>query len=341
MHHCLSIPEILSLICQEFSEDPEIHWHIDDRKALVSLACTSRSWSEPALRVLWYSVDGIDKLFHSLAKDLWERFYDEDPLVLNRPLSPEDMKVFRKYATWIRVFTERDDKNITLYRALFACGYSCLLPRLEALSWQIENPDLFPYLRLLISPSLRKLGTFFSDGSLVMEQLNMLEAIPSMFPPGISNLSLGSKKDDLETQFPGLEPARKALVDVLHSWSNVTDLELDEIPLETLGCIVDMPSLTRLVFIAESDPLEYPPPEPNFRSPSLSEVRLKSPCPLLESITIDQTPVSTIHAMFKALARLQLRYLSLSLSEAGIDTLGGIEAFFKRLGQAYRAAYLE
>ncbi|KAJ3573518.1 hypothetical protein NP233_g2385 [Leucocoprinus birnbaumii] len=332
MHPCLCISEILELICQEFSQDPDLLWNINNGKALVSLACTSRSWSEPALQVLWYRVQGIDKLFRSLAKDLWEKFNDEDPLVLKRPLSTSDMRIFDKNAARIRVFVERNDQNVTLYRALYARGYSCVLPRLEALSWQIEIPDLFPYLRLLIPPSLRKLDAFFGDQSLVIEQLNLLGAIPLTFPLGITNLSLGTEKDYPDTIFPGCDSARKAFVDVLRSWSNVTDLELDEVPLESLGCIVNMPSLKQLVFRTESDPVDPPHREPDF-GPLPWKGKPEPPCPFLQAITISQTPVSTIHVMFKALVHLQLRYLSLGLGRTKNNTLSGTEALLDELNR--------
>lgn len=69
MHHCLLIPELVHLICNEIRTGlgPES----EICRTLLSLALTSRLWSDAALDCLWYRVEGIEPLFRCMPEDLW------------------------------------------------------------------------------------------------------------------------------------------------------------------------------------------------------------------------------------------------------------------------------
>jgi hypothetical protein len=67
MHVCLSIPEILALICDQFAPSD-----LDDRAALAVLARTSRIFCEPALNALWSRLWTIVPLLRCMPSDVWE-----------------------------------------------------------------------------------------------------------------------------------------------------------------------------------------------------------------------------------------------------------------------------
>ncbi|KAJ3572418.1 hypothetical protein NP233_g3091 [Leucocoprinus birnbaumii] len=323
MHRCLCVPEILSLICAEFSSDCPYSLPTRDGNALASLARTSKSWSEPALEVLWRSIDGIEKLFPELQSLLHED--EPEMLSLQRCLTAAEMNVFKKNAARIRDFEESDGKYNALYPVLFGYGYgSSLLPNLRRLNWQVSTPEAFPYFRLLLCPNLKELRLCIQE-EIVFEQLNSLKtlSIPSSSPtvgplPKISQLEL-CLNDIPISQFPSALSARKELLNVLHSWSQLTDLDIDEMPLESLGCIVSLPNLKRLKFVGELDPPLhlYPLPIP-FR-PQAMPPSLEPPCPLLEDLSIYQVPLSIIDNMFKVLIRVHLKNLAFAFGTDHYD----------------------
>jgi hypothetical protein len=53
MHVCLSIPEILAMICNELAPSDDLNGEVHDLDAPAMLARTLRTFSEPALDALW------------------------------------------------------------------------------------------------------------------------------------------------------------------------------------------------------------------------------------------------------------------------------------------------
>ncbi|KAJ3572420.1 hypothetical protein NP233_g3093 [Leucocoprinus birnbaumii] len=318
MHRCLSIPEVLTLICEEFyNESPvQLPSQAQDASTLASLARTSRSWSEPALEVLWRSIHGLGTLFPELENLLPEGDGWEKQRLIRR-LTAGDMKSFTRNAARIRVFAESTDKDNALYSVLFGYGYtSCLLPNLRKLEWEVSTPEDFPYIRLLICPNLEVLRLLISY-DIVFEQLNVLGALSSETPtagnlPNLSRLSLGLN-NPRKSQFPNVPFARQELLNVLRPWSQLTDLDLDEMPLESMRCIIHMPNLKKFRFSAELKPPSRPLPNP-FHSQALlsSPDTIEPPCPLLADISVEHVPPSVVNTMLEALVHVHLKHLELA-----------------------------
>jgi len=90
MHVCLSIPEILAIICTEVA--PEVVPDVDldstekqDLASLAALARTSHIFSESALNALWSSLADIVPLLRCMPSDLWEERKVEKRNELVRP----------------------------------------------------------------------------------------------------------------------------------------------------------------------------------------------------------------------------------------------------------------
>lgn len=83
MHQCLYIDEILNTIFNDpiLSEDCPADSDLASsscdgvckRYSLLSLALTCKSFYEPATRVLWRHIDGIDRLIGSMSEDVVQR----------------------------------------------------------------------------------------------------------------------------------------------------------------------------------------------------------------------------------------------------------------------------
>jgi hypothetical protein len=73
MHVCLSIPEILAIICSKFAPSSDLTGeHEHDLAALAVLARTSRIFYDPALNALWNGLGTIFPLLRCMPSDLWE-----------------------------------------------------------------------------------------------------------------------------------------------------------------------------------------------------------------------------------------------------------------------------
>ncbi len=72
MHHCLKIPEILLDIFQR----NVVETHPDTRSAdclldFTSLARTCRDFHEPAMNILWHTMEDLAPVFRCLPRDAW------------------------------------------------------------------------------------------------------------------------------------------------------------------------------------------------------------------------------------------------------------------------------
>jgi hypothetical protein len=73
MHVCLSIPEIIAVICTEVAPDIDLDsTEKQDLASLAALAGTSHIFSECALNALWSGLTDIVPLLRCMPSDLWE-----------------------------------------------------------------------------------------------------------------------------------------------------------------------------------------------------------------------------------------------------------------------------
>lgn len=69
MHRCLTILEVVCLVCEELATDRN---PIAGYSALVRLAETCRLMYEPSMNSLWYGLDNIVPLLRCFPEDVWE-----------------------------------------------------------------------------------------------------------------------------------------------------------------------------------------------------------------------------------------------------------------------------
>ncbi|KAG1748242.1 uncharacterized protein EDB91DRAFT_1112875 [Suillus paluster] len=70
------------------------------RKSLLVLALTCKSFTEPALDLLWRHLGGLDPLIRCLPQSLWKE--DKNKLQFQRPTTFDDWSIFREYNHRVR-----------------------------------------------------------------------------------------------------------------------------------------------------------------------------------------------------------------------------------------------
>ena len=64
MHACLQVDEILRLLAWELVGS-------EAKATVVALACSCKSFEDPALDTLWETQERLPPLFESLPRDVW------------------------------------------------------------------------------------------------------------------------------------------------------------------------------------------------------------------------------------------------------------------------------
>ncbi|KAJ7137374.1 hypothetical protein C8R43DRAFT_1109909 [Mycena crocata] len=155
MHHCLCVPEIVGMVCEELSGKSQ---------ALAVLARSCTAFLEPALDVLWRDQKTLWNFLRCLPQDL---FTVEDEgtgyrrlqaMRLLRPIVATDWDRALVYARRIRTLEcEKPPVRISYPDVLMATSMSfpgdCLFPNLDRLIWRKPEGE-FPYARFFLSPRL-------------------------------------------------------------------------------------------------------------------------------------------------------------------------------------------
>ena len=80
MHHCLQIPELLSIIFR----------YVHTQETLARLARTCTDFRDPALNVLWHTQSTLLPLFKCLPRDAWvmkkRKFVSNNLEIKNHPI---------------------------------------------------------------------------------------------------------------------------------------------------------------------------------------------------------------------------------------------------------------
>ena len=78
MHHCFSIPEIVSIICENISDLPDIGGLSCELVDLAAFARTCRAVHEQALDRLWHTQTSIIPLLRCMPDDVWENYREDE-----------------------------------------------------------------------------------------------------------------------------------------------------------------------------------------------------------------------------------------------------------------------
>ncbi|KAG2356083.1 hypothetical protein BDR07DRAFT_476356 [Suillus spraguei] len=135
------------------------------KKTLMALALTCKSFSRPALDLLWRDLLGFESVIKCLPQSLWKQ--DGQTLKFQRTMTPDDWSIFCKYNYRVRSLVNHCHwsykKQITcgteIWRALSCPPFSVpLLPNLTSLTWAEISDETFQYIRLFVTPKLTMLS---------------------------------------------------------------------------------------------------------------------------------------------------------------------------------------
>ncbi|KAJ6559790.1 hypothetical protein B0H19DRAFT_1260483 [Mycena capillaripes] len=187
MHHCLTIPEIVDMIC--FHLDPRLseNARLDTPRNLGMMARTCRSLQGPALDHLWSSASLGTLLTRCMPSDLWAVDVDNSvytgrtrKLRLLRPIRASDWDRVRFYTPRVkRLISGSIDWSLSgIFPALSVSfpetSFSCL----HDLRWHHSYTDFY-YIHLFLRPTLTSIYfTLSSDDS----SLSFLSILGSKCP---------------------------------------------------------------------------------------------------------------------------------------------------------------
>ncbi|KAG1735048.1 hypothetical protein EDB19DRAFT_1725777 [Suillus lakei] len=215
MHSCLQIYEVLRNIFSVLNDYEDITLDVQQlsgvngvhvrRQTLARLARTCRTFSEPALDVLWAHIDTLSPVVACLPKHVWSR-----PVSHGRAGGSKKMSLYKidgcilithwwsieKFITRVRALG-RPGRSIVgdispeLAHALCGHPWPFLLPRLEKLIWTDSTYESTHLLRNLLSPTLTELH-LHSTGNLFM--LSVISSLGATCPlmKSFSTTGLGS-----------------------------------------------------------------------------------------------------------------------------------------------------
>ncbi|KAJ6575746.1 hypothetical protein DFH09DRAFT_1455163 [Mycena vulgaris] len=185
MHRALHVPEIVAMICREIIPSNESGlwrsgWSSSD--TLATLATTARickTFSGPALDLLWMNQLTLKPLLNCTPEDVWaEPDSDDDEeednrMGLARAVLPADWDRPLVYAHRVKYFHFDDREYGSVEPRFFEELPLCLpgeylLPNLESLDWYSEKPSSLPHARLFLGRRLKflTLGLFASAAHL-------------------------------------------------------------------------------------------------------------------------------------------------------------------------------
>ncbi|KAJ7140593.1 hypothetical protein C8R43DRAFT_1131531 [Mycena crocata] len=216
MHHCLNIVEIVGIICSHLENEP---------RSLTVLARTSRMFEDPALDILWKSLNTLVPLLNCLPSDavdtsgVSEAAYEahretraegldsnddsnaDHPwkMRLLRPLVRTDWDRPRFYASRVKFLAFADYEGSVAFDILTALDNSSpgpLLPHLTNFRWCNNDSTDFHLVRNLLAPSITTLRLSFMPSSATLTSLSILsDACPQLEHLSISDLGPSSDAD--------------------------------------------------------------------------------------------------------------------------------------------------
>ncbi|KAK7039638.1 hypothetical protein R3P38DRAFT_3181404 [Favolaschia claudopus] len=167
MHRVLRIAEIVSLISQEI-----------DFSSLPSFARVCKTFTDPALDVLWSEQEDLANILRCMPAGIWNESpedsdsdsEDEDGTTwtLNRPVARSDWDRSLYYAHRVKFFQYNDGPSSPRYPnpctpkfldCLHLCFPDpCIFPNLQTLHWHFERGLTFAHIRLFLGPCLHTLS---------------------------------------------------------------------------------------------------------------------------------------------------------------------------------------
>ncbi|KAG1729246.1 hypothetical protein EDB19DRAFT_1881820 [Suillus lakei] len=238
LSRCMIIPDlqwkIFQLVHDTFME-------CSRNKTLLALALTCKSFTGPALDLLWRDLCGLAPLVRCLSQSLWKHVNGK--LEFRRTMTFDDWSIFCKYGHRVRSLNTTIGGmvplNIEIWRTLSCPPFPLpLLPNLTSLIWGEATSEAFPYIRLFVTPKLKTLN--ISEGiTFGLTEQSILLSIP-MLCPSVSNFSI----------HPDME-----ITSTLQRWSHLSSVSIGEVSEAAILHLSNLPSLQCLKFHLSSMPI--------------------------------------------------------------------------------------
>ncbi|KAK7013813.1 hypothetical protein R3P38DRAFT_3004065 [Favolaschia claudopus] len=181
MHPCLEIPEIQSLICDEFDASP--YRMSSSPPTLAALARSCKSFTETALRTLWRKQTTLSPLLRLMPSNLLKRPLTQLQRLL-RPIMAADWDRVILYAPWVKHLTMSHAawfEIAEILPMLSACSSSgFIFPCLLEFNFHVpSSDDNVASIRTFLPPTLTKLGY---SCRFTVSATSLLSVIPSTCP---------------------------------------------------------------------------------------------------------------------------------------------------------------
>ncbi|KAJ6544240.1 hypothetical protein B0H19DRAFT_1267531 [Mycena capillaripes] len=257
-HRALQISEIVRMICEEAHTGLRPLYH--PQKTLVSLARTSRIFSEPALDVLWHELMSLVPLVKCMPDTLWEERDSAGGLGgvaihLRRPIASEDIPRLLFYSVRIRVleiettFTSGTIHHDFLRALDMSLPTEVLMPRLSQFSWTPRKNDPLSFMHHFLGRQTRKIELQLGDE---IAGLSILPYIKSSCP-FVSKFTLYTKT---------LDPFSVRIIsDLLCGWHHLTELSISNLDKAGFSHVAQLHSLGSLNLNSVTGTPPFHPPE--------------------------------------------------------------------------------
>ncbi|KAJ7607628.1 hypothetical protein DFH06DRAFT_1309513 [Mycena polygramma] len=202
MHRCLTIVEIVDLICSQLYSPSDEPWFAEGGGSPHDLAAAARTcttFNGPALNYLWRSVTLKTLLIQCMPSDLWTVEANQNPthilpftkMRLLRPIRVSDWDRVRVYASRVKKLACHSDASLTILPALGLTLPDTLFSNLQSLFWH-PYTDRFHHIVHFLRPTLTEMTlhlSSYSDSSLLP---TLLAKCPKM-----TNISIAYTSDNL------------------------------------------------------------------------------------------------------------------------------------------------
>ncbi|OAX35213.1 hypothetical protein K503DRAFT_773729 [Rhizopogon vinicolor AM-OR11-026] len=212
---------------------------------LLALALTCKSFTGPALDLLWRELHGLSQLIRCLPSSLWKSKRPKTSLEFRRAMTLNDWSIFCKYSHRVQAFhiisSDNDDNPVSpeIWRSLNSAPFPLpLLPNLTSLSWSVHSSESFSYIRLFVTHKLMTLKIRKSYSGL--SEQSILTCIPTLCP-SVSHFVGDKHLGDTSM--------------ALQCWSNLISVSVGNISEAAILYLSNLPSLRVLKLVLHPTPI--------------------------------------------------------------------------------------
>ncbi|KAJ7667079.1 hypothetical protein B0H17DRAFT_1142964 [Mycena rosella] len=294
----LLMPEIVRMICDEANTE-SFMYSIPPQNTLVSLARTSRMFSDPALDIIWREQDSLAPLVKCMPDTLWEEkiVRHGTNIHLRRPIISTDIPRLLFYSARIRklhlyTYSRVGAVHRDFLKALDMCLLpGVLMPKLSDLKWSPEPEEAMAmsFIRHLLGPQSQKID------------LDLEASAPalSFFPYMKASCPLVS---DFRLVLPTDQLTIPVMSDVVCGWQRLQDLTIGNLDLNGFVHVAQLPDLKQLCLGPVAD----------THSPThLPDFLVKPSFPALEGFELACDTAQFCVGIIKVVSSRQLKTLAL------------------------------